>query len=840
MTLTKFSWNEVRARPLRILLTFLSIAIGVAAVVAVLLATSTTRAAQRNMLKAISGRADLEILANTPKGFAYDLIQSVRENAQVAVAIPSLHRVATLFASAGETETKTRTQVFGIDPRIDQQIRDYSLIQGSVLSSLQHVVVDESLAVSLGLSVGDAIRLLGSGGLKEYQLVGIVRPTGASGVSLGGAVYLVLPAAQELFRAGSNVDQILVLAVDRQQLSTLYNELKLQCGESVTIRIPRTSSDMARETMYATENGMLMAIAFALLIAIFIIYNTFQMAVGERRKQLGILRAIGATRSQVSAVILKEAFFLSILGSLAGCIFGYWGAGLLNEVTASVLDVDLPRLELKWLPLLAATIVGVSVAMLGAWIPARRAGQVQPMEAMRAVEIEHNEDVIRLTKPVGLIAIPAGSVLLDLAFRGWLPVGGDVVAIVLILLGCVSLIPLVLGSFVAAVGGFLQRWLGFESKLAQKQVMRHVGRSALTVGVLFIAVSTSVGMTGNILDNVENVRSWYSRAFVGDFFVRASTPDLATGSSAELPLNTSDAIAEMEGVKNVSTLSLVTAQSGQDSLLVIVREFQGKARDYFDLVAGRESRVIVALNHGEAVIGSVLAQRRGLKPGDSISLETVRGTIELPIAATTNEYVAGGLTVYLSREIARKQLGVEGASALIVNATENHLSSVEQQLQEFARSRGLIVQSHKEMIEYIRSLVNGVIASMWVLLGIGCSIAAMGLVNTLTMNILEQTREIGMLRVVAMTRQQVRRMVFAQAALLGALGLIPGAIAGVFVAYAISQSAMMVLGHNVIFQFRPALVVGCVVMGAMVIALASLLPAERAARLRISTALHCD
>ena len=126
------------------------------------------------------------------------------------------------------------------------------------------------------------------------------------------------------------------------------------------------------------------------------------------------------------------------------------------------------------------------------------------------------------------------------------------------------------------------------------------------------------------------------------------------------------------------------------------------------------------------------------------------------------------------------------------------------------------------------------------LLALGCIIAAMGLVNTPTMNILEQTSEIGMLRVVAMTRAQVRRMIVAQAFLLGVLGLIPGALAGIFVAYTISQSSLAVLGHNIVFHFRPSLVIGCLSIGMVIVLIASLIPAERAARVKVSRALQYE
>ncbi|MEO8271138.1 MAG: FtsX-like permease family protein, partial [Aureliella sp.] len=207
---------------------------------------------------------------------------------------------------------------------------------------------------------------------------------------------------------------------------------------------------------------------------------------------------------------------------------------------------------------------------------------------------------------------------------------------------------------------------------------------------------------------------------------------------------------------------------------------------------------------------------------------------------TANDYLAGGLTIYMMRDEANKLLGVSGVDAYVVQAIPGRLAEVEQSLRDYCKAHGLLLQSYADLVQYIDKLINGVIASLWMLLGLGCLIATMGLVNTLTMNILEQTREIGMLRTVAMTRGQVRRMIFAQATLLGVIGLIPGAIAGVFVAWAIGLSSQAVLGHAVSYQFRPGLVSGCLLVGLVVVMLSSLIPAERAARLKLSSALHYE
>jgi putative ABC transport system permease protein len=835
VALGKFSLREVRARPTRVLLTFLSISIGVGAVVAVLLATSTSRLAQREMLNAVSGRADLEIVTDAPTGFSYDLVAKTRETAGVQTAVPSLNRVGVLFFG----EEKARTQVLGIDPRVDQQVRDYELVDGRLPTKFDEILLDRSFAQSLGIGVDTDVKILARGGLEKMRIVGLVRPSGTA-LSLGSAAYLVLPTAQRIFKAGANIDQLQLIVKEGSDVERVKQRLAAELPDGVTIRKPRTSSDMARETLFATENGLHMAIAFALLLAAFIIYNTFQMSVGERRRQLGVLRAIGATRKQVSWMIMREALWISLFAAIAGCFLGVWGAQYLNLATEQILQVRMPDAILSVWPFLIAVVLGFAVSAIGAWLPARAASRVEPIEAMRAVEVRHNDEVVRRATPLGFVFITGGLVLLWMAVSDWLPLGADIVAIVSVLLGCILLVPLLLSRVAKTMAALLSRWLGVESKLAHKQLTRHLGRTSLTIGVLFIAMSTSAGTAGNILDNVENIKGWYSRAIIGDFFVRASLPDLATGSSADLPEGVGEQLAAIDGIQSLDPMRFATVQSGENSILMIVRNFIGNQDEFFDLVEGTSTEALDGLREGQVVIGSVLAQRLGIAKGDTLPLETGEGTVQLDVAATTNDYLGGGLTLYMERKFAEELLGVSGVDAYIIRAQKDKLASVEQALQAYCQDNGLMLQSYAELVTYIDGMINGVLASLWMLLALGSVIAAMGLVNTLTMNILEQTREIGMLRVVAMTRNQVRRMIFAQATLLGLLGLIPGAIAGIFVAYAISLSASAVLGHDVVFHLRPWLVLGCLLIGITIVLGSSLIPAERAARLKLASALHYE
>ncbi len=834
MALGKFSFREAISRPLRALLTLMSVAIGVGAVVAVLLSTSTTRQAQSEMLEAVTGQAQLEVVAGAGGTFADSVLKDIRENNQVAIAAPTITRFAVIFVG----DNKARTQVLGIDPRIDTDVRSYRVASGRQPEKLSEIMLDGSFAASLGAELGSEIKILGRGGIKEYKLVGMVSPQGAESVSLGSAAYMVLPAAQRAFDVGRAIDKVLIKAVEDADVEALAMQLSAVVPEGVLVRPPSSGNAMARESIFATENALLMAIAFAMLIALFIIYNTFQMAVGERRRQLGILRAIGATQKQVQYLILREAVVLSIVGTLLGFVLGVLGAGFLTQATQALLQVELPRVMISWPPFVIASVFGIGVSLLGAILPARRAATVSPIEAMRTIELTANDEVIRYATPCSLVVFPIGCILLVLSILEFLPIGGDIVAVVLILLGYVLLIPRLLYPTSKFVCRFISRFSPTEVMLAQKQLTRHIGRSTLTIGVLFIASATTIGLAGNILDNVHNVRQWYERTFAGDFFVRASMPDLATGASADMPDQVGKDLAAMGGIEQLNTVRLVSTTSDGSEVLLVIASHNGESQSGLDLVAGNYRSVLSAMEQGQAVVGSVLAERRDLSIGDKVAFDSESGIKTLEVAGIANDYVGGGLTIHLHPQFAKTELGITGVDAYVMRASDGEMASVEQKLSAYCQENSLVLQSYADLVEYIDGIINGVIASLWMLLGLGCVIAAMGLVNTLTMNILEQTREIGMLRVVAMTRAQVRRMIVAGAVLFGLLGLVPGAIAGGFVAYAIGLSSQSVLGHAVQYHFRPGLVISCLALGLIIVLISSLFPAERAARLKLAAALQ--
>ncbi|HEY2762020.1 MAG TPA: ABC transporter permease, partial [Pirellulales bacterium] len=214
------------------------------------------------------------------------------------------------------------------------------------------------------------------------------------------------------------------------------------------------------------------------------------------------------------------------------------------------------------------------------------------------------------------------------------------------------------------------------------------------------------------------------------------------------------------------------------------------------------------------------------------------GKKSFPVAAVINDYQSGGLMLHMERAVAKLELGYEGISSYVIKADRNRLPEVRDQLQKIADSNGLMLLNYEDIRSKVDQMMSGVVACLWAMVVLFLSASGVGVTNTLTINVLEQTRELGLLRIVAMTQNQVRKTVFTQAMIMAVLAVVPGIIAGVSVAYIINLAMMPIIGHPVQFTFHPALLLGGFAAGLTVVAFAAWFPSDRAARLDLLEALR--
>jgi putative ABC transport system permease protein len=322
--------------------------------------------------------------------------------------------------------------------------------------------------------------------------------------------------------------------------------------------------------------------------------------------------------------------------------------------------------------------------------------------------------------------------------------------------------------------------------------------------------------------------------------VRASLPDMSSGESPEIPETLGDEIRHIPGVTRVGAAKFVTITIGEQGAILVARDFNEPDDLPLDLREGNKDTIFDQLQRGEVVIGTVLAHKLKLNAGDDIELATKEGKQTFRIAGTANEYLGGGLAVYINRPVAREKLGITGVDGFAIKADRKSLFKVEVKLKELAEAHGLMLQSRADMRRTVDDRVNGIIVGLWVILAMVLVVAGFGIVNTLTMNVLEQTRELGLLRIVAMTRGQVRKMILSQAAIMGFIALIPGALVGILIAFFVSRAAEGEFGRLIEFNLHPMMVWGAFAVTYAIVVIAAWIPAMRASRLQLTEALRYE
>ncbi len=830
----------MRHRPGRAVLTLLSIAIGMAAIVAVSLGTATTQQAYRRMYEELAGRAALQVTAQGGGGFEEGLAARLRQVAGVQAAVPSVQRL-TVLRFRGK---RVNVLMMGIDPSQDRQIRDYQLRAGRYFQSEhdQGALLGASFAAGAGIHVGDELKLMTPRGwppLKRVKVVGLLAASGVGGFNQGGVLFLPLGLAERDFVFPGRINTIDLVLKSGADARTVAAKVGKILPAGLEIHPPARRTAMAEKTLVSVRQGLRFASDFAVALAVIIIVNTLLMNISERRGQLAILRAVGATRGQIVRMLLTEGLVFGICGTVLGCLLGAGGGYLLMRGVTRLYTSLPPPITFTPFAFLLAAGLGPALAVVAAVIPALMATRISPLEAMRPPVASGDSRAPRWLTWSGLAVVVVAGGLSAAGVRGWLPIAAVVPLAVVSMVSIVLLIPWLLTPLGRAAAWLLNPWLRLEGRLAERQTRRRPVRTALTMGVLYLAVSMGIGEGTAIINNIGDVRSWFRQTMLADFVIRGSAPNPATGQTVELPLSLVDQVRKVPGVASVGTIRFLTARAAQHQVYVIVSSFSGPSLG-LDLYHASPQYVRRKLLHGEVVIGTVLAHRAGLGVGDKIAIETRQGVKKFRIAALAIDYMTGGYVVFMSRAAAKPLFHVRGVDALLIQAAPSDLSQVYAALARIARQHGVMLYSFAQLSRKLDVILAGLVGGLWGILVLSFVVAAFGIANTLSMNVIEQTRELALLRVVAMTRRQVRKMVLSQAGLIGLIGVVLGMCSGVASAYLITRSMMPLVGYPVPFVLHPILFVGCFAGAMLLVLLASWAPAERAARLDLLAALQYE
>ena len=304
-------------------------------------------------------------------------------------------------------------------------------------------MLEAGFAQGLGIKIGDEVKLAThrgglSGSMKPFRVVGLLSPRGAAGFKQGSIIFMPLATAEYLFYKSGNVNTISIVLADTADEKEVAESLRATLPKGLLVRSPVERSQLSKETIEKVQKGLDFAYVMILALAFFTILNTFLMNVGERRRQLAVLRAIGATRKQLIRMLLIEGLAMGVVGTALGIVAGIGGAILLTQSMSRVYSTSMPGLEITPGPFIFAGILGPSVSLLAMFVPAWIAGRVSPLEGMRFVASQRHFRISWQYILFAAFVFIVTGVLLFACIAGYLP------AQMLITLGMISTVAFLL------------------------------------------------------------------------------------------------------------------------------------------------------------------------------------------------------------------------------------------------------------------------------------------------------------------------------------------------------------------------------------------------------------
>ena len=836
MTISRLLRRQWRKRPGRALATAASVAVAVAAVVATWVAADASRAGYRRLAETVEGVPSIDISARGGGRFEATVLPRLADIPGVRAVVPLFFRPTLLRVG----EKRVREVAVGVDAAALVEAGLLTLTSGRPCEAADEVVLDAALADGLTKRIGDEVIMFARRSIRRMTVVGLADSQSLKWFAEGGGVVVDIQPLEEMSNAFGLVDRVRVVIAPGGSRPAVLEAIAKRLPPTLTAEVPAGRAGMAEDVLHSANLGLDFVTGLTVAMAWFIVGNAMLMNVTERRRSFALLRVLGATGRQVERFVMAEAALLGGAGSVVGAAAGLAAAVPISAGISRTLQAPTASLVVHPLVIPAAVVLGTLVAVAAAWWPAREAADVEPLAGL-AQAPPPPRGVSGRFLAMAVVMWVVSAVVMTLVVWEKLPPRAAVPAGILMMLAFVATTPVVLPTLGAACARLIpDRWR-IERTLAVEQIIRQPIRTALTTGVLVVAVSNAIGLGHAIRDNVDDVRGWYTRLMRADWMLTHA--GMVSGGLAmagpKIRL-AEEEVRALPGVKRVEGIGVAAGRVAGGACVVVARDIPADTPLPTDPVGTTEADLRLALDRGEAAAGTLLARRSGIKPGDEVEVEVYGRTARVKIAALIVDYTSGGASLLLRRDVAARLFGMEAADIVLVTAQPGAMVSLRDPLQRIAESHGMLLRSFENVQTFINGIVGGVVNSLWAILGLGFVVGSLGVANTVTMNVLEKTRTLGLLRAVGMTSGQVTRLVVLESVLLGVSGGLIGAVGGMFTALLIQLASQPLLGHPIRASLRPSVVAVNLVAAVVVTALAAWIPARRAVRLDLLESIAAE
>ncbi|MVU82014.1 FtsX-like permease family protein [Nocardia sp. ET3-3] len=776
----KVALRNLAAHKVRLILTVLSVVLGTAFISGSFIFTDTLQSTFNGIFATQAKGVDVRVTTKGQQsvGVPNDIVDKISHMDGVKTVAPGVNGPVVLLKDGHAVQTGgAPTMGQSYLPPGKSVAEPDKFAEGAPPSKPGEIAINKGGADRAGLKVGDHTKVLvPSKGNIDVTVSGIYDPQAGN---TGGFIGLQFDDSQarQLFTDGQHVAYVDIAAQPGIKADDLRDQIKAALPDYKVQDAEQVRDDFKAQLGNALKfiNYFLLAFgSIALIVGTFIIYNTFSMLVAQRLRELALLRAVGASRRQISRSVVGESLIVGLIGSALGLAAGVGLAfGLSGLLNAFKLGLPTGTMSLEPRTVLVALGVGTIVTVLSAYAPARRAAKVPPVEAMRS-ESNSSGESLRVRTIIGAVLAVAGVVLVVLGARG---TGGSAAAVVGI--GAAALILAVLFASPAlsrpVIAGLsvLVRPFGPVGKMARNNAIRNPRRTAatafaLTLGLMLVS---AIGMLGSSAK--ASVSDLVDKGVKADYIL-AGPP----GGIIGVPLAATDTVKQVPQVKDVVAFHGVALKVDDKQVIGTAPEGQMSKVMNYTVEQGTDQ-----LGDDDIMVSETFASDHGWKVGESVpvtGLDYKKYTVNVAGIYKDTQLLQNMVT---SMALYQKAVPVSYQSSFLVLIAAQpgaDLPAMRTSLEKATEQYVIVqVQDHNDFKGAEGKQIDTLLAILYGLLALAVVIAILGIVNTLALSVVERRREIGMLRAVGMQRPQVRRSIYLESMLIAIFGAVVGVILGI-------------------------------------------------------------
>jgi putative ABC transport system permease protein len=840
--LGNIGWRYLWFHRWQSLLMVLGIALGVAVVISIDLANAGAAKAFELSTETVTGKATHQVEGGV-SGLEEGLYARLRVENPAYLAAPVISEYATSPQLDGQP-----MQLLGIDPFADAPFRSFLGQAGSVdfpgleelslfLTRPGAVLLSRPLAERFGLEPGNELELVVGGYTRKAFVAGVLVPANSlSQRTLDGLILADISTAQELTGMEGRLSRIdlLLPAGDAQKLERLSGWLP--SGVRVVPSSARTGS--IRQMTAAFQTNLTMLSLLALVVGLFLIYNTMTFSVVQRRGLFGTLRCLGVTREEVFFLVVGEAVIVGILGGLVGILLGgILGQFTVGMVTQTVNDLyfttTVRAVGIDPLSLVKGALLGLLASVFTAALPAWEAASVPPRAALLRSNLESKAR--RTVGKAGLAGFLSGGAgcLVFLIPTANLLVGFTGTLLVVVGFALLSSAALVL--LMRAVVPLTSRLFGLIGRMAPRSLVNSLSRTAVAVAALMVAVAVTIGV-GLMIDSFRaTVVLWLGQTLQSDVYI--SVPSFnATRASSAIDPQAVEIVNSWPGVERVDTLRSISADTpvGPANLAATDNPDLGSERMFASLSV-KKNEVWPAMQAGAVIVSEPLANRLAMKrAGGEMEIETPLGRRTFHVIGIYYDYASSEGTVMLSLEVYRDLWQDEALTALGLQLAPGvDPDAVTRGLQEALKNRQqLLIRPNQVLRQDVLEVFDRTFAITMALRVLATVVAFIGILNALLLLQLEKQREVGILRALGLTGQQLWQMVMLETGLMGLvaglLSMPAGYALAVILIYVINRRSF---GWTLHLEVHPAIFIQAMAVAMAAALLAGVYPAYKMGRM---------